>query len=182
MKALSRVLFAAALLLALPASAAEWKVDAADTRLNYRLKHPFHEVVGVSAEAAGGANYDPATGGSVRIEAPVKSFRSGNANRDVHMLEVVAAHRNPTVLFEAKLPAGLPESGTATVEGTVTLKGVSRPIKAEVTLAREGDKLKVKASFPVSLEGHQIERPSLMLIKVEDALRIEAEVVLQPVG
>lgn len=81
-------LFAACLLLALPAFAQsnrQWTLDS--STLTYHITHPLHQVAGTSHAARGkGICHDGQC--DFLVAAPVKSFDSGDSNRDLHMLQV----------------------------------------------------------------------------------------------
>jgi hypothetical protein len=63
--------------------------------------------------------------------------------------------------------------GEIELHGRKTL--VSVPIKVE---PQPDGTLRARAAFDVSLDAHQVERPSLLFIKVADACRIEVDLVL----
>jgi len=68
----------------------------------------------------------------------------------------------------------------AKLDGELDFHGVKRPlsIPARITLERDGGAL-VKAKFPVNLEAHQIERPSLLFIKVDEVVELDVELRLK---
>ena len=81
-------LLAVCLFLALPALAqsnSQWTL--ATSTITYHITHPMHQVEGVS-HAARGKGVCNAGQCDFLIAAPVKSFDSGDSNRDLHMLQV----------------------------------------------------------------------------------------------
>jgi hypothetical protein len=116
------------------------------------------------------------------VRAPLRSFDSGNSNRDEHMLEATDAAANPYVLFKGvgtvAAPSSYPAEVRTTLRGELTLKA-TRPVEVPVTVRFESaDRAAVEAEFPVSLEDHQIERPSLVFVKVDDQIVIGAKLSL----
>jgi hypothetical protein len=110
--------------------------------------------------------------------APVKTFDSGNANRDAHMLEVVEGARFPLVVVRGVLAGFKPQTLSAgpskvRAQCEVDFHGVkvTQPIDIEVTPV---DALHVTATFRFkeSLSAHKVERPSLLFIPVDDDLEI----------
>jgi hypothetical protein len=69
-----------------------WTLD--QSTLSYHMSHPIHEVDGVS-HAARGKGVCHAAVCDFLIAAPVKSFDSGDSNRDLHMLQVTVAPSIP---------------------------------------------------------------------------------------
>src|SRR5579871_1212695 len=92
-------------LLALPglASAADtqWILDQAT--LTYHVSHPLHQTEGVSKAAKGkGVCHEGEC--DFLIAAPVKSFNSGDSNRDLHMLQATRGAEFPLVTVRTRLP------------------------------------------------------------------------------
>jgi hypothetical protein len=117
------------------------------------------------------------------VRAPLRSFDSGNSNRDAHMLEVTDVARNPYVVLKAvgtlTAPSSFPAELKLPLKGELTLK-TTRPVDVTVEVRFESpDRATIESSFPVSLEQHQVERPSLMFVKVDDQVTIEAKLKLE---
>lgn len=75
------------LFLAIPALAVaddQWVLD--QSTLTYRVSHPLHQTEGVS-HAARGKGVCHAGECDFLIAVPVKSFDSGDSNRDIHMVQ-----------------------------------------------------------------------------------------------
>jgi polyisoprenoid-binding protein YceI len=179
-----KALAVAAWLISMPtAEAASTRWVGAGGEIEYLLVHKFHQVHGKSKEFTVTALID-AQGLKVMVRAPVKSFDSGNTNRDAHMQEVVDAAHFPYVTVRA-LAAGftLPPSAqpvTVQLEGEIELHGVKthQRIPLTVTLAnsKEG---RVSFKFEDSLTAHHIERPALFFVPVNDALVLSGDVPMR---
>src|ERR1035438_5274320 len=71
--------------------------------LTYHVTHPLHHVEGVSHEARGKGTCQ-AGECDFLIAVPVKTFDSGDSNRDLHMIQVVRGGANPMVIVRTRLP------------------------------------------------------------------------------
>ncbi len=142
-----------------------------ESSVTYLLVHPLHKIEATSKDVAYVLNADVAkkTIRSVAAVADVTSFDSGNSNRDSHAMEVVDALSYPDVRFSSTSVAQKGDS--LTVEGKLTFHGVTRPITLAGTSQWMPNKLVVEGSFAVSLTEFKIDRPSLLMIPVEDTLK-----------
>jgi hypothetical protein len=154
-----------------------------ETTLSYRLVHPLHKVKGTCREAEGRAAVTPGQQSLVQVRAKVACFDSGDNNRDVHMREVTHEALHPFVTVKGTLEGlQLPLSGptTLSLSASVELNGEKQQVSIPLQLKPEGSGLRGTFQFDVSLEGFKIERPSLVLAKVEDRLTLEGELLFQP--
>lgn len=153
--------------------------------VEYELEHSLHTVVGRSTEPEFVMVAD-SSGLRVMARVRVNSFDSGNANRDAQALAVVDAAHHPLVIVRGVAPDFRPPEGAAALRvplrAEVELKGVKveRPVEAQLDFREDGS---VSASFEFvqSLEAHQIDRPKLFLIRVDDELRVRGEALLEKV-
>jgi polyisoprenoid-binding protein YceI len=160
---------------------------AAGSTLSYRLVHKLHEVTGTSKAVEGKARLLPDGTVQVMIRARVDAFDSGNGNRDAHMLEVTEAARFPYVTLKAvgtcPPPAAYPATVKLTVRGELAFHGVSRPVEVPVEVAfASAGRASAEATLPISLEAHGVERPSLLFVKVDDAVVVKARLELAAEG
>jgi hypothetical protein len=174
-------LLAALLLLATPAASRTF--DVTQGALSYRLVHQFHTVTGVARVVEGKARVLPDGTVQVMVRAPLNAFDSGNSNRDAHMLEATAAPMNPYVILKAVGALVMPTSFPADVElplhGELTFK-TARPLDVSAHLHFDSaERVSVSARFPVSLDAHGIERPSLVFVKVDDRVDIDAQLRME---
>jgi polyisoprenoid-binding protein YceI len=182
----------ATLLLSAPALAQEgahlYSVKAGDSALTYRLKHKLHVVEGTAHPTEGKARLLPDGTLQVAVRANVADFDSGNSNRDAHMKEATEAAKFPTVELKGlatgvKVPATFPAEQTVTLKGQLTFHGVKQavelPLKVTFTSAKD---VSAVGTFQVSLEAFKVERPSLLMVKVDDALDLETKFQLKEEG
>ncbi len=142
-----------------------------ESSITYRLVHPLHEIEATSRDATYQLEIDPTKKEIVSVSATVDvtTFDSGNSNRDSHAMEVIDAISYPEVSF---VSSSVTQSGDSLkVSGKLTFHGVTKDIVALAASKWSTDKIEVRGSFTLSLTDFKIERPSLLMIPVEDALR-----------
>src|SRR5580700_8670266 len=92
------------LFLALPVLAqtdSQWVLS--QSTLTYHVSHPLHQTDGIS-HAARGKGVCHAGQCDFLIAVPVKTFDSGDSNRDLHMLQVTRGGEFPIVTVRTQLP------------------------------------------------------------------------------
>src|SRR5579864_5823891 len=112
MHSMNKKLLIVFLFLALPALAraqSQWVLE--KSTLTYHVSHPLHESEGTS-HAARGKGVCRAGQCDFLIAAPVKSFDSGDSNRDLHMLQVARGAQFPLVTVRVRLPEDAASSAT----------------------------------------------------------------------
>lgn len=176
---------ALALAVAAPDAAPRTFAVGPGSTLTYRLVHRLHSVHGVSREIEGRARLLPGGGVQVMIRAPIASFDSGNGNRDANMREATDAGHHPFVQLKAvgdgaTAPASFPAAQEVLLRGELQFHGRTRPVAVPAKVTFESpDRARVEATFPVSLEAYGVERPSLLFVKVEDRVDVEAKLRLE---
>jgi polyisoprenoid-binding protein YceI len=187
----------AALLLPLAAPAQQDPVPAQAGALNlsvrpdastvtYHIVHKLHRVDGVSKRVEGRARVQSAGPTQVAIRIPVESFDSGNVNRDAHMKESVEAARFPLVELKAvidglTIPDHFPTTVQKTARAQLSFHGVTQPLDIPVTLRFDAaDKVVATASFGLSLDTYKVERPALMFVKIDDAMKLDVQLTFGP--
>ncbi len=145
------------------------------SQLIYTLKHPLHQVIGVSKEFTCTVNLGEDTGrAEIRVKAPVLGFNSGNSNRDAHALETLEAFKYPFVEFASDSVRR--DGGRYRVFGNLSFHGVKRPLDFFVVPHFGEGRVRITGTFDVKLTDYKVKRPSLLLMPVEDNLRIQIDV------
>ncbi len=142
-----------------------------ESSITYKIVHPLHEIEATSKDARYRMEIDPAKKEIITVSADVDvmTFDSGNSNRDSHAMEVIDAISYPEVSFVSSSITQVGDS--LKVAGKLTFHGVTQDIVALAVSKWSSDRLVVRGSFNLSLTAFKIERPSLLMIPVEDALR-----------
>src|SRR6202451_531008 len=83
----------------------------AQSTLTYHVSHPLHQTEGVSLVARG-KGVCHAGQCDLLTAVPVKSFDSGDSNRDLHMLQVTRGAEFPIVTVRTRLPEDARSSAT----------------------------------------------------------------------
>jgi hypothetical protein len=146
--------------------------------LSYTVVHKLHEVHGTSRQVEGRALAQPDGTVRVQVRAKVATFDSGNSNRDAHMREAThdAAHPYAEVkgtMSGVTLP--LTEARQATLRATVELNGEKQAIDVPLKLEPVRGGVRATFTFPISLDRFKVERPELLLIKVDDRATISGD-------
>ena len=172
---------AIALLLASPAAGqrgAQWVLE--KSTLTYHVSHPLHDTDGVS-HAARGKAVCQAGQCDILIAAPVKSFDSGDSNRDLHMLQATRGAEFPLVSVRLRLPESAADSTTIGCDLEVEFAGQTARYKAvpfhQVT---EGMLRRVSGTVPAKLSDFKIPPPSLLAVPVKDEMPVSVETTWRP--
>ncbi len=175
-------LIVAALFLApVPGSAGDvkekWKLEKSE--ITYTVTHPLHVVHGTSLSARGeGLCYSDGAC-EFLVAVPVKSFDSGDANRDLHMQEVTRAGLNPlaqahvgiTRMTEGEAPQIL----TADVEIEFAGKKASYPrVKLDVLEWKNG-RAHITGTVPLALTDFGITPPALLTLPIKNEVPVKLD-------
>jgi len=133
--------------------------------------HKLHEVRGTTKTVEGRALAQPDGSVRVQVRAKVATFDSGNSNRDAHMREVTHEATHPYAevrgtMSGVTLPLTAPRE--VKLHAQVELNGEKRPVEVPAKLEPSARGVRVTFSFPISLDAFKVERPQLLLIKVDD--------------
>jgi hypothetical protein len=166
----------ALLFLGLPTFAqtdSQWALD--QSTLTYHVSHPLHQVDGVS-HAAKGKGVCHAGQCDFLIAVPVKSFDSGDSNRDLHTLQVARGGQFPMVTVRTHLPEDASGSATIRADLEVQFAGQTASYKQipfqQVT---QGDQTRISGIIPATLSDFKIDPPSLLALPVKNEIPVRVE-------
>ena len=141
-----------------------------ESSMTYRMVHPLHKIEATSKEVIYELEADSGTKELKKVSGwvDVTTFDSGNSNRDSHAMEVIDAITYPDARFEG---TGFTQKGDSLfITGKVTFHGITRDMTAGAVSRWSEGRLEVDGSFDLSLAAFKIDRPSLLMIPVEDTL------------
>jgi hypothetical protein len=162
----------------LAAADSQWVLD--KSILTYHVSHPLHETDGVS-DAAKGKGVCHAGECNFLIAVPVKSFDSGDSNRDLHMLQVTRGAEFPMVIVRTRLSEEASSSATVHADLEIQFAGQAVVYKQvpfqKVTAGKEN---RISGTIPVKLSDFKIEPPKLLTMPVKNEVRVRVDMTWRP--
>ena len=143
-----------------PRAAETYAVDAVHSAVIFRCKHMeisqaygrFNRILEEKSKVV----YDPddISKSSILLVIDAASIDTANANRDQHLKspDFLSVQENPEIVFESKKISGTPEA--LALEGDLTLRGVTKPVKAKATVVGRGEVQMRETSFRAGFEAH----------------------------
>jgi len=148
--------------------------------LMYHVSHPLHQSEGVSHEVRGkGICHEGQC--DFLIAVPVKSFDSGDSNRDLHMIQVTRGAQFPMVTVRTKLPESAAKSATIQADLEVQFAGQTAQYKqVPFQLATEGNLIRITGTVPATLADFKIDPPSLLTVPVKNEIPVRVDLTWRP--
>ena len=171
-----KTILTAVLLVALPLFAqidTQWALD--QSTLTYHMSHPVHEVDGVS-HAAKGKGVCHAGQCDFLIAVPVKSFDSGDSNRDLHMVEATRGAQFPMVIVRTQFPAAATTSPVIYADLEVQFAGQTAHYK-HVPFQRvtQSNEVRISGTIPATCSDFKIDRPSFLTVPIKNEIPVRIE-------
>ncbi len=159
------------------AAAQSWALE--KSTLTYHVSHPLHQVAGVSHEARGKGLCQ---GGQCTflVAAPVKSFTSGDTNRDLHMLQVTRGAEFPMVVVRTQLPESALAAGVVRADLEVQFAGQTAHYKQlPFQLAAQGSEMRLTGTIPATADDFKITPPELLFVPIKKEIPISVDMTWQ---
>jgi polyisoprenoid-binding protein YceI len=120
---------------------------------------------------------------TVQVTVPAEKMDCGNGKMNDHMRNALKVSDNPTITFSltnydvAKNADGI----SGTINGTLDLGGVKKPISLQATGAPVGDMLHVSGVYELRMTDYGLKPPSLMFgrIKVGETVKVGFDLLLK---
>ena len=155
-----------------------WKLD--QSTLTYHMSHPMHEVDGTS-HGARGKGVCHAEQCDFLIAAPVKSFDSGDSNRDLHMIQTARGAQFPIVSVRFRLTQSSLTSPTLDCDLEVQFAGNSAHYShVQFHQTIEGSAHHITGIVPATLTDFKIEPPTFLTIPIKNEIPVRVDMVWHP--
>jgi hypothetical protein len=169
------------LLLALPnvfAADRQWVLK--QSRITYHVSHSLHQTEGVSRAARGkGICHEGQC--EFLIAVPVKSFDSGDSNRDLHMIQVTRGAEFPMVTVRTRLPETVSASATIKADLEIQFAGQTAHYQqVAFAVVTQGDDRSISGTIPTTLADFKIDPPSLMALPVKNEIPVRIDMTWSP--
>ena len=166
----------AILLLAFPRFASadsQWVLK--ESTLIYHASHPLHQTEGVS-HAAKGKGVCHAGQCDFLIAVPVKSFDSGDSNRDLHMIQVARGGQFPLITVRTHLPEDA--SSLASIPADLEIQFAGQTVQYKRIAFQhvtKGSDTLITGTIPLTLTDFKIDPPSLLALPVKNEIPVRVE-------
>ena len=151
----------------------EWVLE--QSTLTYHVSHPLHQSEGVS-HAARGKGVCHAGQCDFLIAVPVKSFDSGDSNRDLHMLQATHGAQFPMVVVRTRLPEDALASGTVHADVEIQFAGQTAEYKqVAFQQVTQGKETRISGTIPATLSNFKIDPPSLLAIPIKNDMPVRVD-------
>jgi hypothetical protein len=143
--------------------------------LTYHVSHPLHQSEGVSHEVRG-KGICHAGQCDFLIAVPVKSFDSGDSNRDLHMIQVTRGAQFPMVTVRTKLPESASTSATIQADLEIQFAGQTAQFKqVPFQLVTQGNQIRITGTIPATLTDFKIDPPTLLTLPVKNEMPVRVD-------
>ena len=163
-----------------PAFAADHTWVLKESTLTYHVSHPLHQTDGVSHAARGkGICHEGQC--DFLIAVPVKSFDSGDSNRDLHMIQVTRGAEFPMVTVRTKLPESA--SAQSTIHADLEIQFAGQTVhynQVAFELTTKANESHITGTIPATLADFKIEPPTLLTLPVKNELPIRIDMTWTP--
>ena len=120
---------------------------------------------------------------TVQVTVPAEKMDCGNGKMNDHMRNALKVTENPTITFSltnydvTKNADGI----SGTINGTLDLGGVKKPISLQATGANEGGMLHVNGVYELKMTDYGLKPPTLMFgrIKVGETVKVGFDLLLK---
>jgi hypothetical protein len=150
-----------------------WILD--QSTLTYHMSHPLHEVDGVS-HAAKGKGVCHAGQCDFLLAVPVKSFDSGDSNRDLHMRQATRGAEFPIVTVRFRLPEAALAAPTLDCDLEVQFAGntahYSHVLFQQVI---QGPEHHITGTVPSTVSDFKIDPPSFFTVPIKNEIPVRVD-------
>ena len=163
-----------------PAQAPDQAWTLGQSTLTYHMSHPMHEVDGTS-HAARGKGVCHAGQCDFLVAAPVKSFDSGDTNRDLHMLQTTRGAQFPIIQVRFRLAQASIDAPTLDCDLEVQFAGNTAHfahVQFHQTIA--GNAHRITGVVPATLIDFKIDPPSFLTIPIKNEIPVRVDLLWHP--
>ena len=153
----------------------KWIISSEESYISYEGKHILHEWSGTSKNVRGVLIMENNQPVKTAIISAIKDFDSGNSSRDSHAMEILETLLFPDVSFFGD--AFTISSEIFSIDGKIKFHSIEKNINASGSWSKINDKITLKGSFKLKPSDFQIDLPDFMLVKMENNLDIEYELI-----
>ena len=151
------------------------KIDSDKSKINYSGSHFLHKWSSQNNNVSGLIQLNNNFITNIGVVAKVEDFKSGNSSLDSNSYRVLEALTFPNIIFKSSEIQKINEQ--ITINGLIEFHGIEKSIKISADLAQTSNSNRLDGEFNINLSDFSIERPSLLLKKIDDQIKISFTLV-----
>ena len=154
---------------------ADWTIDTTYSYIKYIGNHPLHSWSGTSKDInlKLDCNNDDCI---INVSTPIEKFDSGNDSRDSNMLYYTESLIYPVVSFKSdSFRFDEQFNKSIDVKGSLNFHGIEKEISLKIALSNANNEFWGTCNFNFELSVFNVDRPSLLMLKISDTIEIETK-------
>ena len=150
-------------------------IDTTKSSISYFGNHFLHKWSAENNNLSGLIKIDNENILNIGVVAKVADFKSGNSSLDSNSYRVLEALKFPNVIFKS---LNIEEvDGMLNIEGLIEFHGIERSIDVIVKSTNIENDNQLFGEFTINLSDFSVDRPSLLLRKIDNQITIVFELV-----
>ena len=150
-------------------------IDTTKSSISYFGNHFLHKWSAENNNLSGLIKIDNENILNIGVVAKVADFKSGNSSLDSNSYRVLEALKYPNVIFKS---LNIEEvDGMLNIEGLIEFHGIERSIDVIVKSTNIENDYQLFGEFTINLSDFSVDRPSLLLRKIDNQITIVFELV-----
>lgn len=146
-------------------------IDTTKSSISYSGNHFLHKWSAENNNLSGLIKIDNENILNIGVVAKVADFKSGNSSLDSNSYRVLEALKFPNIIFKSLSVTSI--NGLSNIKGLIEFHGIEKNIDVNVKLTTIENKTQVNGEFTLNLSDFSIDRPSLLLRKIDNEIKIE---------
>ena len=149
------------------------KIDSDKSKINYSGNHFLHKWSSQNNNVSGLIQLNNNFITNIGVVAKVEDFKSGNSSLDSNSYRVLEALKYPNIIFKSLSIEEV--DGMLNIEGLIEFHGIERSIDVIVKSSNIENNNQLFGEFTINLSDFSVERPSLLLQKIDNQITIVFE-------
>lgn len=114
---------------------------------------------------------------AMHVEFKVESLRTGNDLQDREMWKLIDSKRFPKISGDLRELGAGTARGRYAAAGQITLAGLARPYAGELTLDRDGRRVKLEGELKIDVREFGLKPINLLVLSVAPVVRVRLHLV-----
>ena len=150
-------------------------IDTTKSSISYSGNHFLHKWSAENNNLSGLIKIDNENILNIGIVAKVVDFKSGNSSLDSNSYRVLEALKFPNIIFKSVSVTSI--NGKSNIKGLIEFHGIEKNIDVNVKLTTIENTTQMNGEFTINLSDFSVDRPSLLLQKIDNQITIVFELV-----